>query len=101
MRGLRAGARLGGNARRPARSSLFRLFTDSGHISVRSLVQDYSMPLAKGAQLGVHWDNERVVIKAALRPGLLPPIIPRVPSRHPRLPHRAAMQKLGKFPAPV
>lgn len=41
--------------------SLLRLFDDSGKVSVRSFVQEFALPLRK-AQLGVHWNNERVTI---------------------------------------
>jgi hypothetical protein len=52
----------------PTAGTLLRLFTDSGHISVRSLVQDYAMPLPNGAQLGVHWNNEHVTIPGISAP---------------------------------
>ena len=42
--------------------SLLRYFSDSEHVSVRSVMGDYSFPVAKDAALAVHWMNERVVI---------------------------------------
>lgn len=52
----------------PTAGSLLRMFNDSGHISVRSLVQDWAMPLPNGAQFGVHWNNERVTIPGIAAP---------------------------------
>lgn len=42
--------------------SLYRLFTDSGGVSVRSLMGDYLMPLPSSMTLGMHFNNEQVTI---------------------------------------
>ena len=47
---------------------LLRLFTDSGHITVRSAVQDWTVPLGSSAQLGVHWNNEQVTVPGVSAP---------------------------------
>jgi hypothetical protein len=52
----------------PVTSSLLRLFTDSGRITVRSAIQDFSMPLAHDAQLTMHWNNEQVTIPGISAP---------------------------------
>jgi len=49
-------------------SSLFRLFTDSGHISVRSLTGDYAVPFQGTSALSLHWNNETVTIPAIHAP---------------------------------
>lgn len=50
--------------------SLLRLFTDSGKVSVRSLMGDYALPLPRELSLSVHWNNEQVTIPAiAATPG--------------------------------
>ena len=48
----------------PAARSMFRYFTGSDHIGVRSLMGDYTMPVRDNAALSVHWNNERVHIPA-------------------------------------
>ena len=52
----------------PTASSLYRLFTDSGHVTVRSLVQDWAMPLTSGGQVGIHWNSEQVTIPGISAP---------------------------------
>lgn len=49
-------------------SGLLRTFVDSKHVSVRSLVEDFSVPLRGGANLAVHWNHERVTIPAVAAP---------------------------------
>jgi hypothetical protein len=49
-------------------NSLFRIFTDSGHVTVRSLVGDTSVPLQAGAALGLHWNNEQVSVPGISAP---------------------------------
>jgi hypothetical protein len=49
-------------------NSLFRSFTDSGHITVRSLMSDYSFPRLGQAALALHWNNEHVRIPAISAP---------------------------------
>ena len=44
-----------------ALGSLLRLFTDSGKVSVRSLMGDYTLPIQKSA-LALHFNNEQVTI---------------------------------------
>jgi hypothetical protein len=44
--------------------SLLRIFTDSDHVSVRSLVGDYAFSLRHDMALSIHWNNERVTIPA-------------------------------------
>jgi hypothetical protein len=46
----------------PVASTLLRSFTDSGHVNVRSVVEDWSLPLQGDTRLGIHWNNERVTI---------------------------------------
>ena len=46
----------------PVASTLLRGFTDSGRVNVRSVVEDWTLPLPGDASLGVHWNNERVTI---------------------------------------
>lgn len=55
------------SAAQPSSQSLFRLFNDSGRVSVRSFVQEFALPL-RSAQLGVHWNNERVTIPGISSP---------------------------------
>lgn len=43
---------------------LFRLFSDSDHVSVRSLMGDYSLTLVRDLGLALHWNHERVAIPA-------------------------------------
>jgi hypothetical protein len=47
--------------------TLFRSFKDSGHVTVRSLMGDYTLPLSKAA-LSLHWNNEHVTIPAISAP---------------------------------
>ena len=50
--------------------SLFRSFTDSGHVTVQSLMNDWAFPFAGQAALSLHWNNEHVTIPAiAAAPG--------------------------------
>src|SRR5262249_54431368 len=50
--------------------SLLRWFTDSGKVSVRSLMGDYAFPVLKAGLLSVHYNNEQVPIPAiAAAPG--------------------------------
>ena len=53
----------------PAGSTLFRVFNDSEGIAVRSYMGDYRFPMAKDYSLGLHLNNERVVI-----PGISAPV---------------------------
>ncbi len=48
----------------PAAKSMFRYFTDSDHVAVRSLMGDYSLLVRGNAALALHWNNERVRIPA-------------------------------------
>jgi len=48
--------------------SLFRSFTDSGHVTVQSLMGDYALPLAGQAVLSLHLNNEHVRIPAIAAP---------------------------------
>jgi hypothetical protein len=43
-------------------ATLLRWFGDSNHVSVRSAVGDYSVPLANGTGLMLHWNNEKVTV---------------------------------------
>jgi hypothetical protein len=49
-------------------NSLMRFFTDTDHITVRSVTNDYSMPIRTDMQLALHWNNERVTIPAVKAP---------------------------------
>lgn len=57
----------GESADQPAGGTLMRWFTDSDHVSVRSMSGDYAWPL-KSASLNFHFNNERVVIPAVAAP---------------------------------
>lgn len=48
----------------PAVTSMFRYFSDSHHVGVRSLMGDYSLKVRGNAMLALHWNNERVRIPA-------------------------------------
>ena len=48
--------------------SLLQLFTDSGHVAVRTAIQEYSVTLPRGTSLDLHWNNERVVVPAIQAP---------------------------------
>jgi Tfp pilus assembly protein PilW len=48
--------------------TLVRWFTDSDHVSVRSLSTDWGWPLARGSGLTFHYNNERVLIPAISAP---------------------------------
>ncbi len=52
----------------PVASTLLRLFTDSGKVSVRSAVEDWSVPIGANTQLDVHWNNEHVTIPGISAP---------------------------------
>lgn len=52
----------------PTLGSLIRLFTDSDHVAVRSLMGDYTLGLKNDAALTIHWNNERVTIPAISAP---------------------------------
>jgi len=49
-------------------NGLFRMFVDSKHVLVRSLVEDFSVPLRGDADLSLHWNHERVTIPAIAAP---------------------------------
>lgn len=49
-------------------NGLFRMFADSKHVLVRSLVEDVTVPLRGDANLSLHWNHERVVIPAVAAP---------------------------------
>lgn len=49
-------------------SGLFRLFADSKHVLVRSLVEDVTVPLRGDATLALHWNHERVTVPAIAAP---------------------------------
>jgi len=51
-----------------ALNGLFRVFVDSKHVLVRSFVEDFSMPIAGGASVFLHWNNERVTIPGVAAP---------------------------------
>jgi hypothetical protein len=54
----------------PVAGTLLRSFTDSGHVNVRSLVEEWSLLLPGDGRLGLHWNNERVTIPGiAATPG--------------------------------
>ncbi len=46
----------------PTAKSMFRYFTGSDRIGVKSLMGDYTMPIRENSALSVHWNNERVNI---------------------------------------
>ena len=49
---------------------LMQLFSDSDHVGVRSAITDYTVTLAEGSTLNLHWNNERVSVPAiAAAPG--------------------------------
>ena len=47
-----------------AANGLFRMFADSKHVLVRSLVEDCTVPLHGDANLTLHWNHERVTVPA-------------------------------------
>lgn len=49
-------------------NGLYRMFVDSKHILVRSLVEDMNVPLKGDANLSLHWNHERVTIPAIAAP---------------------------------
>jgi len=49
-------------------SALLRLFSDSGGVTVRSRVGDYTLPLKGNSTLTVHWNSERVTIPGISAP---------------------------------
>ena len=49
-------------------NGLFRLFVDSKHVLVRSLVEDFSVPIANETNLSLHWNHERVTIPGVSAP---------------------------------
>jgi len=49
-------------------ATLVRWFTDSDHVTVRSLSGDWAWPLAHRADLTFHYNNERVMIPAVSAP---------------------------------
>jgi hypothetical protein len=52
----------------PAVGTLVRFFTGSDHVTVRSLVGDYTFDGPRDLSLAVHWNNERVTIPAIEAP---------------------------------
>lgn len=48
--------------------TLFRSFTDSGHVTVQSLMGDYAFPLMGQSALSLHWNNEHVRIPGISAP---------------------------------
>ena len=52
----------------PVANSMFRYFTGSDHIGVRSLMGDYTTPVFKTSAFAIHWNNERVHIPAISAP---------------------------------
>ena len=52
----------------PVVTSMFRYFTGSDHIGVRSLMGDYSTPVFTRSAFSLHWNNERVHIPAVSAP---------------------------------
>ena len=63
-------AALGASEDEPAGGTLMRWFTDSDHVSVRSLSSDWAYPFRNAAGMNLHFNNERVVIPAiAAAPG--------------------------------
>jgi hypothetical protein len=51
----------------PTARSLFRYFTDSEKVGVRSFMGDYTT-LVRGAEVSVHWNNEKVTIPGVSAP---------------------------------
>ena len=51
-----------------AANGLLRYFVDSKHVLVRSVIEDYSLPLGTQAGLTLHWNNERVTVPAISAP---------------------------------
>jgi hypothetical protein len=49
-------------------NSMVRYFTDTDHVIVRSLTNDYSMALRADTQLSLHWNNENVRVPAVRAP---------------------------------
>lgn len=49
-------------------NGLFRMFADSKHVLVRSLVEDCTVPLKNDVDLTLHWNHERVTIPAVAAP---------------------------------
>ena len=49
-------------------NGLLRLFADSKHVLVRSLVEDATVPFKNDVTLSLHWNNERVVVPAISAP---------------------------------
>jgi hypothetical protein len=49
-------------------STLLRIFNDSQHIAVRSMMGDYRIDLPRDYALGLHLNNERVTIRAIQAP---------------------------------
>jgi uncharacterized protein DUF3570 len=47
-----------------AANGLMRVFSDSKHVSVRSFIQDVSVPLGSDVGLTLHWNNEHVTVAA-------------------------------------
>jgi len=48
--------------------ALVRYFTDSDHVLVRSVMNDWLLPVLGNASLSLHWNNERVTIPAISAP---------------------------------
>ncbi|HEY6866773.1 MAG TPA: DUF3570 domain-containing protein [Candidatus Eisenbacteria bacterium] len=48
--------------------TLYRSFTDSGHVTVQSLMGDYALPLMSQTALSLHWNNEHVRIPGISAP---------------------------------
>src|SRR5258706_5881090 len=51
-----------------AANGLVRTFSDSKHVRVRSLVEDYVLPVGDDASIALHWNHERVTIPAIQAP---------------------------------
>ena len=45
-------------------NTMMRYFTDTDHIIVRSVTNDYSLPLHGDMMLAIHWNNEQVTVPA-------------------------------------
>ena len=52
----------------PASGSMFRIFSDSDHVTVRSLMGDYGFVTARELGWSVHYNNEKVTIPAVSAP---------------------------------
>ena len=52
----------------PVAGTLLRWFTDSDHVTVRSLSTDWAWPLAHASGLTFHYNNEKVMIPAVSAP---------------------------------